>query len=62
MEIKRTILKDINEWLGNEKILILKGARQVGRTTILKFLQDTLTSQGKATKYNSVIFLPIGYF
>ncbi|PJA86614.1 MAG: hypothetical protein CO141_03830 [Candidatus Moranbacteria bacterium CG_4_9_14_3_um_filter_42_9] len=34
--IKREILSDILHWIGKEKILILKGARQVGKTTILR--------------------------
>src|SRR3989344_7506487 len=34
--IKREILPDILHWVGKEKILILKGARQVGKTTLLR--------------------------
>jgi predicted AAA+ superfamily ATPase len=34
--IKREIIPSILHWIGKEKILILKGARQVGKTTILK--------------------------
>lgn len=34
--IKREILPQILHWVGKEKILILKGARQVGKTTLLK--------------------------
>ena len=34
--IKREILPSILHWIGKEKILILKGARQVGKTTILQ--------------------------
>jgi len=34
--IKREILSDILHWIKKEKILILKGARQVGKTTLLK--------------------------
>ncbi len=37
--IKRDILDEIIPWLGKEKILIIKGARQVGKTTILKQLK-----------------------
>ena len=36
--IKREIIPSILHWIGKEKILILKGARQVGKTTILKQL------------------------
>ncbi len=38
--IKRDILDKIIPWLRKEKILIIKGARQVGKTTILKQLQE----------------------
>ncbi len=34
--IQRDILPQILHWVGKEKILILKGARQVGKTTLLK--------------------------
>ncbi len=34
--IKREILPQILHWVGKEKILILKGARQVGKTTLLQ--------------------------
>ncbi|HFC76634.1 MAG TPA: ATP-binding protein [Candidatus Moranbacteria bacterium] len=37
--IKRDILDEIVPWLGKEKILIIKGARQVGKTTILRQLK-----------------------
>ena len=37
--IKRDIFKKIIPWLGKEKILIVKGSRQVGKTTILKQLE-----------------------
>jgi hypothetical protein len=38
--IKREIIKKILHWLGKEKILILKGARQVGKTTLLKQIKS----------------------
>lgn len=34
--IQREILSQILHWVGKEKILILKGARQVGKTTLLQ--------------------------
>jgi Archaeal ATPase. len=34
--IERNILKEINRWLHEEKIILLKGARQVGKTTLIK--------------------------
>ncbi|MBI4649726.1 ATP-binding protein [Candidatus Desantisbacteria bacterium] len=38
--INREILSKILPWLGKEKILILKGARQVGKTTILNKIKE----------------------
>ena len=49
--IKRNILNRIEHWLGREKVLILKGARQVGKTTIMQALQSKLENQGKSTVY-----------
>ncbi|MDQ5976286.1 MAG: hypothetical protein QG664_199 [Patescibacteria group bacterium] len=43
--IKREILEKILHWVGKEKILILKGARQVGKTTLLKQIIATLKEQ-----------------
>ena len=56
MKINRTILEDINKWIGDPKILILKGARQVGKTTILKHIENILITEGKKTKYFSIDF------
>lgn len=38
--IKREITEEILHWLGKEKILVLKGARQVGKTTLLKQIKS----------------------
>ena len=54
MKIYRNILNDIEKWIGKPKILILKGARQVGKTTILKFLEHKLKKKNKAVKYFSI--------
>ena len=51
MKIYRNILNDIEKWLGKPKILILKGARQVGKTTILKYLAHKLETENKTVKY-----------
>ena len=45
MFIFRDLLTDIRQWLDREKILILKGSRQVGKTTLLKFLEQELTKE-----------------
>ncbi len=48
--IKREILKRIRPWLGREKILILKGSRQVGKTTILKEIEKELNKSSEEAK------------
>lgn len=49
--IQREILQKINPWLGKEKILIVKGARQVGKTYLLKEIQKDLQKRGKKVAY-----------
>ncbi len=46
--IKREIKEKIKHWLGKEKILILNGSRQVGKTTILKDLKQELEKNSRA--------------
>ena len=40
--IQRTIFPDILEWLGEREIIVITGARQTGKTTLLNRLQQTL--------------------
>lgn len=49
--IYRDILDDILPWLQMDKVLILKGARQVGKTTIMKYLKSELEASGRKVKY-----------
>lgn len=49
--IQREILQKINPWLGKEKILIIKGARQVGKTYLLKEIKKDLEKSGKKVAY-----------
>lgn len=49
--IKREIFKTIKNWLGKEKILIIKGARQVGKTFILQEIKKDLEEEGKKVVY-----------
>ncbi len=49
--IKREILDKIKPWLGKEKILIIKGARQVGKTYLLKEIKKDLELDGKKVVY-----------
>ncbi len=52
--IKREIIQNINDWLWEEKILILKWPRQVGKTTIMKEIQKNLDKKGLKTFYFSI--------
>jgi uncharacterized protein len=49
--INREILEKIKPWLGKEKILILKGARQVGKTYLLKEIKKDLEARSKRVAY-----------
>ena len=51
MIIKRKVLVKINKWLDSKKILVLNGARQVGKTTILKELEQKLKAKNKNCVY-----------
>lgn len=48
---KRTIIGEIEKYLPTEEIIVLHGARQVGKTSILIYLQNQLQNQGKKTFY-----------
>jgi len=52
--IKREIIKEIRPWIGKEKILILNGTRQVGKTTLLKQIKEELTEKNQSS---SVVYL-----
>lgn len=49
--IKREIFQKIYTWLGEEKILIIKGARQVGKTYLLHEIKKKLEFDGKRVVY-----------
>ncbi|MBK6330426.1 MAG: ATP-binding protein [Bacteroidetes bacterium] len=48
MEFKRHLAATLNKWMFRKKILIITGARQVGKTTLL---QDLLEKSNKPTLY-----------
>jgi hypothetical protein len=52
--INREITPKIEHWLGKEKILVIKGSRQVGKTTLLKHLESELRAEGKQTYFASI--------
>lgn len=49
--IKRTVIEEINKYLYTNDIIVLHGARQVGKTTILYYLQESLEAEGKVTYF-----------
>lgn len=51
MLIKRKVLVEISQWIDKKKMLILNGARQVGKTTILKEIKKELEGKGKNCVY-----------
>lgn len=51
--IKRSIISEINKWLSEKKIIILKWPRQVWKTTILKIIQSDLEKVGYQTMFFS---------
>jgi len=52
--IEREIVENIFEWIGEQKIIVIKGARQVGKTTILNILMKKLDGLGQKVIYFSV--------
>ena len=52
--VKRILFNEIKEWLSEDKIIIIKGARRTGKTTLLDQIKDYLTGGGKRTIYISV--------
>ena len=50
---KRTLFTEIIKWFDSNKIIIIKGARQVGKTTLLLYLKDHLAASNKSTVYIS---------
>ena len=48
---RRTVLDEVFRYLRTDDIIVLHGARQVGKTSILMLLQGDLTKQGEKTIY-----------
>ena len=49
--IKRDLMEEIAKWLFEEKVLIINGARQVGKTTLLSSLKTDLEAKGYQVLY-----------
>lgn len=52
--VKRILFNEIREWFSEDKIIIIKGARRTGKTTLLSQIKDYLTDGGQRTIYISV--------
>ena len=52
MIIYRHVIDRIKPWIGKEKIILLTGPRQVGKTTILKILEGELRKEFKTFFYS----------
>ncbi|OGR86175.1 MAG: hypothetical protein A2021_06045 [Elusimicrobia bacterium GWF2_52_66] len=48
---KRAIIAELLKYVNTDDILVLHGARQVGKTSILYYLQDVLKAKGKPVYY-----------
>lgn len=48
---ERIVIKEIKKYLDSEEIIVLHGARQVGKTCILYYLENYLKKNGKVTHY-----------
>ena len=48
---RRSVIDEIVHYLPTDDIVVIHGARQVGKTSILMFLQDHLISEGKQILY-----------
>lgn len=49
--LKRTVFDEIKKYLHTDDIIVLHGARQVGKTTILYYIEDYLKKQGEDTYF-----------
>lgn len=48
---KRTVMDEISRYLHSDDIVVIHGARQVGKTSILMYLQDQLEAAGERVYY-----------
>ena len=49
--VKRALFEDIIKWLDRDRVIVIKGARQVGKTTLLLWLKEFLEKRGKKVVY-----------
>ena len=48
---RRAAVDEIERYLHTDDVIVLHGARQVGKTSILMYLQDQIAAQGQRTIY-----------
>jgi uncharacterized protein len=48
---ERQVISELNQYLHTDDVIVIHGARQVGKTSILMFLQSQLVSQSEKTLY-----------
>jgi uncharacterized protein len=48
---KRTVIEEIDLFIDGDDVIVLHGARQVGKTSILRYLQNRLKGQGEPTYF-----------
>jgi uncharacterized protein len=48
---KRTVMHEIDRFIDSDDVIVLHGARQVGKTCILRYLQNQLKDQGETTYF-----------
>lgn len=53
---KRQVFTRIQSWLNRDRVIILQGARRVGKTSILLYLQDWLIKQGWRVIYYDLAY------
>lgn len=51
--IQRSVVQEILPWLGTNKVIILKGARRVGKTVVLQEIEKVLKDRGDKTMFIS---------
>jgi len=63
MVVKRTLYADLDRHIEAREITVLTGARQAGKSTLLKAMDKELTAQGKKTAFfNLDILFDSQYF
>jgi len=55
---ERSLFKELEKWLDRKEILVIKGPRQAGKTTVLRILKDFLR-QKRNIPENRMIFLTL---